>query len=447
MRSFKTIVSERQQLIIKVLLVCITTFMAVRLAWLVDRYAVDLPYWDQWDIWTGLFQKADLWTLWRWQHGPQRQGLGQWIIALCAWASDWNVRAEEFVSAFIIFLAAVVGLAIPRSLRGRWSVSDCLIPIALLTVSMVPVVTEAPNLSHGPLPLLLALICAYFTQVEDERTRVTGTAVTAAICAQSGFAWFMAVIAVPLLLVLLYGAVRSGRRVVHHVIGVAVVLASLAVFFYGFKFIPAVACFRFPDPQPWRYVKFVGVMVSQTAELTQIWAHSFGIIGSLLGLCLALWSGFKTVATAGKDRLASTVFVLSAFSLTFAVNTAIGRVCLGLGAALAERYVPYMLTLVIAAYLFVSMWPRFRYLRMAVIIGLFAIAITKETMLTKRPIEESNHYARIKAGFRDCYLGGATLQACSAQWPIHPNPQDTRLQEKLDYLRDHRLSLFRKVPR
>ena len=447
MRSFRTSIAGRQQLGIKLLLVAITTFMAIRLAWLVNRYAVDLPYSDQWDVWTGLFQKADPWTLWRWQHGPQRQGLGQWIIALTAWASDWNVRAEEFVSAFIVLLAAVVGLAIPRSLRGRWAASDCLIPILLLTVSMVAVVTEAPNLSHGPLPLLLVMICAYFTQVEDERTRVTGIAVTAAICAQSGFAWFMAIIAVPLLLVLLFGAVRSGRRSIHHVLGVAMVLVSLSVFFYRLKFMPAVTCFRFPDPQPFRYVQFVGVMVLQTMEITPIWTRPLGLVGASLGLCLVLWSGWMTVTTAGKDRLASTVFVLSAFSLTFAANTAMGRVCLGLEAALAERYVPYMLTLVIATYLFVSMWPKFPRLRMAVLVGFLAIAAAKETVLIRRPLAESDHYARIKSSFRDCYLGGATLAACSARWPIHPDPKDTRLQEKLDYLRDHRLSLFRGVPR
>jgi hypothetical protein len=443
MWSFKALVPERQQLIIKVLLVIVTAFMTIRLGWLVARYAVDLLYSDQWDLWDGLFTKADLWTLWRWQHGPQRQGLGQWIIALTAWASGWNVRADQFVSTFIIVLATLVGLAIPRALRGRWSAGDCLIPIALLTVSMIPVVTVAPNLSHGPLPLLLVLLCAYFTQIGDERTRVTGTAIIAALCAQCGFAWFMAIIVAPLLVVWLVGAVRSGRRPIREAIGLAMVVGSFLVFVYGLKFTPAVACFRFPDPQPWLYVKFVGVMVLQVAELPPTWAHPFGVLGALLGVCLALWSAWTTVRTAGKDRLASTVFVLSAFSLTFAANSAVGRVCLGLEAATAERYVPYTLTLVIAAYLFVSMWRRFPRLRMAVIVGLLVVAAGKETFLTSRPIKEADHFARIKASFRDCYLRGQTLEACSARGPLFPNPKDTRLQEKLDYLREHHLSLFR----
>jgi len=320
-------------------------------------------------------------------------------------------------------------------------------PMTLLTVSLVAVVTEAPNLSHGPLPLLLIMVCAYFVQVRDERTRVTGFALTAALCAQSGFAWFMAVLAVPLLLVLLYGAVRSGRPIVHHVIGVAVVLASLLLFFYGLRFDPAVSCFRFPDPEPWRYVKFMGVMVLKTTELTLVWARPLGFIGALLGLCLVLWSGCTTVATAGQDRLASTVFVLSAFSMTFAANTAMGRACLGVEAAGAERYVPYTLPLLVATYLFVSMWPRFQRLRRVVIMGCFVFVATKEIVLARWVIREPEHYAQIKTSFRSCYLGGATLEACSAKWPIHPDPQGIRLQEKLDYLRDHRLSLFRDVPR
>jgi hypothetical protein len=160
-----------------------------------------------------------------------------------------------------------------------------------------------------------------------------------------------------------------------------------------------------------------------------------------------LWSGYTTVATAGQDRLASTVFVLSAFSMTFGANTAMGRVCLGVEAAFAERYVPYTLPLLIAAYLFVSMWPRFQRLRRAVIIGWIVFAATKEIVLARWIVREPAQYAQIKTSFRNCYLGGATLEACSAKWPIYPSPQQMRLQEKLDYLRDHRFSLFRDVPR
>jgi len=444
-RPLKDLVSKHRQSCIVLLVACTTGFMAVRLAWLVNRYAVDLLYWDEWDLWEGLFHKADVWTLWRLQWGPQRQGLAQWIIAIVAWLSDWNVRAEAFATVFIVLLAVGVGLVMARTLRGRWSLGDCLIPVALLSVSLVAVATVAPNLSHGPLPLLLVMVCAYFAQAKNERTRVIGIAVSLAIGIQTGFTWFLAIVVVPLLLVLLLAAIRSGRPARYHVLGLVLVVASLAVFFYGFVFEPAVACFRFPDPKPWRYLGFMGVMVQRVTEFTSKGGRPLGILGVLLGLGLVLWSGWTTLVTFGKDRLASSVLVLSAFSLTFAANTAVGRLCLGENAGAAGRYVPYMLPLVIAAYLFVSLWPKFRRVRPAIIIAFFAIAFVKETVLARSALVEADHYARIKASFRECYLGTATLAACSAKWPIHPDPRATMMQEKLDYLRDHRLGLFREV--
>ena len=55
--------------------------LAVRLANFISSYTVNIIYWDQWDFLQGLFDGADAWTLFRWQHGPQRQGLGNLIIA------------------------------------------------------------------------------------------------------------------------------------------------------------------------------------------------------------------------------------------------------------------------------------------------------------------------------------------------------------------------------
>ena len=447
MRSLKAIITEPGQTSIKILVACVTSLLTARLLWLVHRCAVDLLFWDQWDFWAGLFDKANLWTLWRWQHGPQRQGLGQWIIALIAWASDWNLRAEQLVSTLLAPLAAVVSLATVRSLRGRWSVSDCFIPIAIITVSMLGVATVVPNLSHGLLPLLLVMICAYFVQVNDERTKVLGFALTATLCAQTGFTWIMAVLAVPLLLVFLVGALRARLRATWHAVGVAAVCGSLGLQFYHFPFTPAVTCFRFPDPHPFRYLQFIGVMVLRTTEVIEPWAYPFGLVAALLAVGLALWCGWRTVVTAGKDRRATTVFVLSSFSLAFAANAAVGRVCLGIAAGSAERYVPYMLPLAVAVYLFVALGPRFRRLRQAVLVACFALAAVKETALAGTALREADHYRRIKASFRTCYLGGATMKACLARGLIHPDPEYTHLQEKLDYLRIHRLSLFRGLPK
>src|SRR3972149_747925 len=72
----------------------VTLFLAFRLFRFIDHYAVDVLFWDQWAFWGGLFDGSDPWALWRWQHGPHRQGLGGLVVAATAWLTGWNVRAE-----------------------------------------------------------------------------------------------------------------------------------------------------------------------------------------------------------------------------------------------------------------------------------------------------------------------------------------------------------------
>ena len=73
----------------------VVVLLVVRLANFINRYTVNIVYWDQWDFLQGLFDGADPWTLFRWQHGPQRQGLGDLILAILYPATGWNGRARS----------------------------------------------------------------------------------------------------------------------------------------------------------------------------------------------------------------------------------------------------------------------------------------------------------------------------------------------------------------
>ena len=182
-------------------------------------------------------------------------------------------------------------------------------------------------------------------------------------------------------------------------------------------------------------------------RMTESTARSVGVVGALLALGLVLWSGWTTVASAGRHRLAASVFVLSAFSLTFAANTAVGRLCLGYEAGHAGRYVPYMMPLVMAGYLFIALLPSLQRIRPVLIIAFLALLAVKETVLVHHALVEPRHFARLKVSFRKCYFANPNVAACSVRWPLHPNPVGSKIQEKLDYLRDHRLGLYREAAR
>src|SRR5580698_10053421 len=84
--------------------------LAVRLFRLTARYAVNIFFWDQWDFNDAtLFQKHNLWEVFRWQHGPHRQGMGGLLAALIEPLFHWNSRTEAFVATSLVVVA---GLAI-----------------------------------------------------------------------------------------------------------------------------------------------------------------------------------------------------------------------------------------------------------------------------------------------------------------------------------------------
>src|SRR5687768_6052648 len=131
-----------------------TLALTVRLYHFVDRWTVNALFWDQWDFLNGFFQGADTWTLFRWQHGPHRQGLGALLLELIYPLTGWNTRVEGFVSATIIVAATVGLLVLKRRVAGRWDWTDAVIPLAALTTLQFELFAGPQNPSHGPLPML-----------------------------------------------------------------------------------------------------------------------------------------------------------------------------------------------------------------------------------------------------------------------------------------------------
>jgi hypothetical protein len=221
---------RRQQFVLAGIAAATIAF-SVRLFRFIDEHAVDVLFSDQWALWDGLFQKADLWTLWRWQWGPQRQGLGALVTAATAWLSGWNLRAEAFVCGAIVVLACVAALALVRAARGRWVVTDGVVPLVVLTLSQYENLVVTTNPSHGPLPLLLALLFALALWIQRPRLRLAVLVGLHFVIAQTGFTWLLGVIAPVLFGLLLWDAVRRRTDVALHAGALVASLASLALFF------------------------------------------------------------------------------------------------------------------------------------------------------------------------------------------------------------------------
>jgi hypothetical protein len=78
-----------------------------------------------------------------------------------------------------------------------------------------------------------------------------------------------------------------------------------------------------------------------------------------LGLVVAggcLVSLVRTIRAKDRAPLDQTIFFLTAFSLLFAITTAIGRVCLAVSTGSSTRYIPYILPSFLGMYFALLSW-------------------------------------------------------------------------------------------
>jgi hypothetical protein len=436
----------RQDAARKAVIALAVLVMAVRLFLFIRRYAVNILFWDQWDFWRGMFEGADWWTLFAWEHGPQREGLGYVVIKLTALASGWDVKAEAYVIGALFVGSCLLALAIVRRLSGGWSFFDVCVPLVVLTVGNVEAYAGTTNPSHGPVPLLIILAIVLARLLEPSAVRAALTVLLNFFVVFTGFGLLFGPIVSFLLLLDLAAAVQRRSGVAVQALALCGSLGTLALFFRGFVFDSATACFVFPDPHPAQYPRYVAGMLMRVLQLHDL-PHGRAPLGVCLvfaAVALVAWAGWHTVRSLGESRRHGAVFALSAFAGLFILNSAVGRVCLGEAQSFSSRYVSYTLLMLFAAYLAIRTSSLPASTGTALLALCLFVFVVKEAR-TKRTLEEARTYARWKQGWKDCYLEKLDVKACNRlATPVYPDETGTHIAAQLIYLREHHLNLFKK---
>ncbi|HZS28413.1 MAG TPA: hypothetical protein VFB76_14375 [Candidatus Angelobacter sp.] len=427
-----------------------TTLVAARLFRLVNRYAVNILFWDQWDFSNAtLFQKHSLWQMFRWQHGPHRQGVGAIVSWLIEPMFHWSSRAEAFLACAIFVLAALLALYLKNRLFGPITYADVVVPLIFLTPLEYESLFGSTNLSHGPLPILLLMIyCIGWTQ-PGVRVRYAWILITNFLLIYTGFGLFVGLIT-PVLLVLDYRinnrAGRPGPALAGSLAALLIAVASLLSFFIGYKLDPAAACFK-PFSEPLlQYLRYMDLMF---VNFTGI--KGLGIFPALLGGLLLAWTTIALLIALTEllarreeaDAAHMVSAVLLVFSLLFCANTALGRLCLGLLTAQSSRYVPYLIPAFLGIY-FSCLGSRNRSLKTAGTIVFLAIAVSAALPVRIGDRSMMAQYHDVKNNWRECYLQHHDIGQCDALTgtKIYPWPESGHLKEKLDFLEEKKLNLY-----
>ena len=217
--------------------------LAARLFRLVNRYAVNIFFWDQWDFYNAtLFQRHSWWQMFAWQHGPHRQGVGAILSRIIEPLFHWNSRGEAFLACVPFVLGALLALYLKKRLYGPLTYSDALIPLLFFTPLEYESLFGSTNLSHGPLPILLLVVYCLGWVYESYAWLLVANF----LLIYTGFGFFAGIIT-PVLLTFDYVRRRRAEppaSLTVFLTAQVIALGSLGSFFIGYKFDPAAGCFR-----------------------------------------------------------------------------------------------------------------------------------------------------------------------------------------------------------
>jgi hypothetical protein len=420
--------------------------MTARLAAFVDRYAVNVVFWDQWDFLQGLFDGADAWTLFRWQHGPQRQGVGNLITAVIYSVTGWNGRADAAASVVVLVLSAAAALWLVKRVCGTLKPWDAVVPMIFLTTSSAQTYVVTPNMAHGPLPVFLLVTFGLALTIRSHSLRCISLVIVNFFAVNTGFTLLLGSVTPVMLVLQARASPLTARERAISAASVAASIGTLALFFNGFILHTASDCFQFPHRRPLEYLPYIGFVFGRPFGLNAGNTAARLLAGSVIAVGVAGfvgYAGLRLLQTRGHSVLWTVCSSLAGFALLFAATTAVGRVCLGFDSANATRYIPYVLPGILALYLVIRAAAPKGGARTFVVLAGFVLACTAKELSTFG-VEEAATYHRFKQRWRDCYLATHDIEVCDARagHPIYPEPAATHLQEKLDWLEARKYSLF-----
>jgi hypothetical protein len=243
---------------------------------------------------------------------------------------------------------------------------------------------------------------------------------------------------------LLIRAVRERTGVVPHALAVAASIASVISFAWGLRPLVGGECNQLRT-EPARYLRFAGLMFLRPFEQNDPALLPIGIALALGCVALATVSAWRTGRTLGADRLNTVVLCLAGFTSISAAMATLARACGGPDAGLRSAYVTYVLPFLVALYLTVSMRVAGRARQLILTTFLLALLVKEIAWVPRYSVPDSHYYAAGKRWWRECYFRTANPLWCNRSFEIHANPAATHMEEKMQFLREHRAGPFRQV--
>ncbi len=305
------------------------------------KHSINVPFWDQWEIVPILENvnagKTNFHDFWQ-QHNEHRLLFPRILMIISAVATDWNLKAEIFISFSLAVLSFIVLLRVIKNLEAK---KDFKVPLLLplLLGSIWFSLLQYENWLWGwqiqwYLNVLAVTGVLYsvskLTLIPKAGYKYILIAISAAFVAQ--YSLGNGVLIWPLLIAaLIY--LKVGKKKVGLTIGSAI--ASTGLYYFNYTDPvgdPSKALFL---EQPFGYIKYVSAYIGRPLSYNARLAIVLGVLLAALFLGLCTYLFFKH-----PDRFRKSVpfIMLGLYSLASAGITGLSRLGFGFGQSLSSRY-------------------------------------------------------------------------------------------------------------
>jgi hypothetical protein len=423
--------------------------LAGRFFRLISRYAVNLFFSDQWGFNRAtLFERHSLWEMFRWQHGPHRQGAGALVSYFLEPHFSWSSRTESFLIGGLIVLSAICVLWLKMRLFHSVELSDVCIPLILFTPLQVGQIFVVANWAHGPLPLLLTILYCLAWTIANLPWRYALVLTINFVTIYTGFGLFLGLLT-PLAISADYfvNLKRQPRGKMYFAGALFISALSFSSFFVNYVYRPAVGCRPNLFQSPGTYAKFVFLMFANVVA-----AKGIGFLPALAGgtllacmLCALAMNCRQLRQEPAEFRRHIVPAILVLGSVVFGGVAAYGRSCLGLHEAQVSRYVMYLELGLLGLY-FSALTIRSKYLRISALL-LLTLVFANTTRIPRVDRAGMEYYRKFKTDWKACYFQYSDISFCDHQtghW-LYQDGSDETIKSRLDYLQRTKQNLYADV--
>lgn len=421
-------VKQRTRNWVPPLLALVFCLLALRLFWFLDRYAVDLFFYDQWNYLKTALADASLWEgLWT-PIGPHRLGLAYPLYKFTLVLGDYNNVYLVYLVGGLAVLNSLLFLGLKRSIQGAYYLSDVFIPLIFFDLNQHALYFTNPNIAIHQLPFTFLILLAWYFIGKPPRWLRMVVPFLLPLVIFTGNGFFVGIAAV------LYAGYRYLTKVRRKDDLALVVSGGLALLAYLLTaHYVSFDCADSPPQGLLYYLSFIkGMFLNGLVIGQQSSALSWLVF---VGLALLLLWGFWFSRSQYRQLDAYPMFFI--YSLLFVAATLMSRWCYGLAITESSRYIPHLALLFMAFGLL-----RFRNNRLMQWLhgGFLALVfIYAQVKFYQWRLPMVQEHSQAMETWRACYLQGGSVEKCNDQTNFRIYPQENDhfdLSKQLDQLEE-----------